>query len=78
MFPLQDAQHFTPNAFSFRDSYYIFVGDTWDIPANDASHITYMKQASAALKAHSAGNYINRKSLSMLTLVFNPFLEGGI
>ena len=63
-FNLQDAQYFTPNAFSFRDAYYVFVGDTWNIPADDATHISFMKQASAALKAHCAGNYLNRESLT--------------
>ncbi len=62
-FNLQDAQYFTPNAFSFRDSYYVFLGDTWDVPANDASHIQYVEQASTALKAHCAGNYLNREFL---------------
>ena len=59
----QDARYFTPNAWSFRDSYYVFVGDTWDIPANDADHISHMKAASAAIKPYVAGNYINRASL---------------
>lgn len=67
-FDLQDAQYFTANAWSFRDSYYIFVGDTWNIPANDADHISNMKTASAALKPYVVGNYINRKSLCTLTM----------
>ena len=67
-FNLQDAKYFTANAWSFRDCYYVFVGDTWNIPANDAEHISYMKTASAALKPYVAGNYINRESLCTPTI----------
>ncbi|CAL5219872.1 g1792 [Coccomyxa viridis] len=56
----EDAKYFTPNAWSFRDCYYVFVGDTWNVPADDASHISYMKAASAAVKPYVAGNYINQ------------------
>ena len=60
---MQDAKYFTPNAWSWRDSFYVFIGDTWNVPANDAAHISAMKTATAALKPYVAGNYINRESL---------------
>ena len=77
---LQDARYFTPNAWSFRDSYYVFVGDTWNIPvANDADHISRVKAASAALKPYVAGNYINCESLCTVSTESCPtmFLGGG-
>ena len=63
---LQDALYFTPNAWSFRDCYYVFVGDSWNVPASDAPHIAYVRSASAALRPFVAGNYINRESLYIL------------
>ena len=67
---MQDAAYFTPDAWSFRGSFYIFVGDTWDIPADDAEHIAYVEASSAAVKPYVVGNYINRESLCTLTLEF--------
>ena len=72
---LQDARYFTPNAWSFLDCYYVFVGDTWDVPANDADHISHVKAASAALKPYAAGNYINRESLSTVTADLYPAIH---
>lgn len=69
-FALQDAAYFTPDAWSFRGSFYIFVGDTWNVPANDAEHIAYVRASSAAVKPYVVGNYFNRESLYTLTLKF--------
>lgn len=71
---LQDAKYFTPNAWSFRNGYYVFVGDTWSVPAaDDVAHISYMKMASAALKPYVVGNYINREPLCT---EIRPFSKG--
>ncbi len=59
----QDATYYSPSAWSFRDSYYLFVGDTWNVPADDAAHISWVKGASAAMRPYYVGNYINRASL---------------
>ena len=61
VYSLQDLTHFKPNAWSFRDCYYVLVGDSWNVPANEAPHISFVKSASAALKPFVAGNYINRE-----------------
>lgn len=61
---VQDAVYYNPSAWSFRDSYYLFVGDTWNVPADDASHISWVKSAAAALRPYYVGNYINREALA--------------
>ncbi|BDA51596.1 probable xylooligosaccharide oxidase at N-terminal half [Coccomyxa sp. Obi] len=55
-----DATYFIPSAWSFYDSYYVFVGDTWNVPADDSGHIDWVKTASAALRPYYVGNYINQ------------------
>lgn len=72
----QDAAYFNPSAWSFRDSYYLFVGDTWNVPADDTSHISWVKTASAALRPYYVGNYINRESPALNTAVNGSFLSG--
>ena len=65
---LQDAQYFTgPNAWSFRDAWQVFIGDTWERQAGvnpyseDAGRIEWVKDTSQTLKPYTVGNYINRK-----------------